>query len=166
MKENIKSLHPKETPRTLFHHSIRGKSKAHTKIGAANLRKHRNIRKKHPTHDVVAITPPEKNDKGMRGSLFFCKKCFCALPRGTESRKLLTCAQKRRYMKQNHKAAAKRRTWWMRLKKDEPLFARNVASGFENSFKELDELFNVHVVTGSAARWQKQKQAAAAASME
>ena len=158
IRDHIEKHHPDETPTSLFHRGQRGRSRAHTKVGAASRKVHRrNIKKKHPTHEVVAVTPHEKNDSGFRGCLFYCKKCLTALPKGNGASGMMTCAQKRRYIANNLKAAANRRTWWIRIQQEEPRFAASFSEAVGKSFRELDDLFKVHVITESAQRWADAK---------
>ena len=102
--------------------------------------------------------PHEKIESGMlRGCLFYCKKCLIALPKGKGAPGMLKCVEKRKCIATSLKAAAKRRTWWMRIQKEEPRFAASFSEAVGKSFRELDDLFKVNVVTESARRWASLK---------
>ena len=145
IKAHIADKHPDETPSTIHYKRLKGTPKSSSRVGDTQRAKHRSaIAKKHRTHDVVAVQPVERNARGLRGSLFFCKKCYTCLLKGSDKQRLLTCKQRAKLMKDpNGCAMTNRRTWWVRTQIKEPLFAENFAKAMGKTFSEIDAIFHV-----------------------
>ena len=78
-------------------------------------------------------------------------------PHKAESK--LTCKQRLLKLKQNKSYNNIRRSWWNRVRRNEPLLAQNVSTGLGRTMQDLDDTFGHAEDTWSARRWQLKKEA-------
>ena len=138
--KHIKDKHPSYTPKSLF--ALRAKTFKKPAVAAMLKKRYDKGRAQtFKTHTVVRVEGPERNARGERGDLYYCKKCLFLLNRSKNGK--YTCAQnlKRRKTKT---VLSQQRRMWVALRTNAPLQAKNFAQAVEKSFAEIDALCGVN----------------------